>query len=122
MEQYVGSRLDRAIGLKIRWARRALMMRQEDLALAVQIEEDQVVRFEQGAEVISSGTLVKLSKALRKPIIWFFEDIAETMGEPHLSLVNTDLEECLRYLALLRDKNALHIARDVLQVTTETLD
>lgn len=122
MEQKKRCKLDRAIGFKVRWARRALMLRQEDLALALQTDQNQVERFEQGLEALSSENLVKLSQVLKKPVIWFFDDIAETMGQQHLNLVNTDFEECLGHIALLRKKNALHLVKDTLQAATESLD
>lgn len=68
-----GSFLDRAIGLKIRYARRQKFVLQEDLARDLGIETELIDMFEHGKQRVPKKQLYEIALRLAKPINWFYE-------------------------------------------------
>ncbi len=88
----VGHPIDLHVGNRVRQRRRLLGMTQQALAEAVGIRFQQIQKYESGANRVSASRLWELSKALRVPIPYFYEGLAE---DPFAALVaaNGDHEE-----------------------------
>lgn len=107
---------DRAIGLKLRYARRRQFLLQEDLANALSISAPQVDAYEQGKQRMPAETLYAAAALLGQKIDWFYaiEDSQEVKG------LDDDPEyiECLNFLNEIRNRKpeTLTTIRDILKL------
>ncbi len=62
------------LGKKIKLARVELDMNQTDLAKKIKAKQKSISRYENGISMPSVETLVKIAKALKKPIGYFVEE------------------------------------------------
>jgi transcriptional regulator with XRE-family HTH domain len=69
------SAIDRHITKRIRVAREAMGLSQKALAEKLGIAFQQVHKYEAGTNRISAGRLYEASRALRKPVTFFFEGL-----------------------------------------------
>lgn len=76
----LGHPIDRHVGRRIKSRRLIRGLTQEDLAIAVSLSFQQVQKYERGANRVSAGRLYELSKALRVPIQYFFDEYEEDRG------------------------------------------
>jgi transcriptional regulator with XRE-family HTH domain len=75
--------VDRAIGDRVRRARLALMMSQQELGRACGVTFQQIQKNERGINRISIGRLVTMAKTLRQPLSYFVEGALEpSFGPP----------------------------------------
>ncbi|WP_373237825.1 helix-turn-helix domain-containing protein [Cohaesibacter celericrescens] len=65
------------VGSRVRMARTLIGMSQEKLGFALGITFQQIQKYEKGSNRIGSSRLVAISRALNKPIAWFFEGIEQ---------------------------------------------
>jgi len=71
-------KVDKAIGEKIQELRIAMGLSRQQLAAEVGVTHQQLQKYEKGTNRISAGRLAAISKALKKPISYFFEDDGDT--------------------------------------------
>lgn len=75
--------VDKAVGLKIKLFRIACGMSRQQLALKINVTHQQLQKYETGANRVTVGRLVALSKALKKPIVDFFNDDTQVLPNDH---------------------------------------
>lgn len=73
--------VDRHVGLRIRLRRKEIGISQEKLGEALGITFQQVQKYERGANRISASKLWETARALRVPVAYFYEGLAD-MDEP----------------------------------------
>lgn len=101
--------IDLHVGNRVRQRRRLLGMTQQALAEAVSIRFQQIQKYESGANRISASRLWSLSKALRVPIHYFYDGLAdeaavtlETANGDHDATVEIDPFQNNDTVALVR--------------------
>jgi len=101
--------IDLHVGNRVRQRRRLLGMTQQALAEAVSIRFQQIQKYESGANRISASRLWSLSKALRVPIHYFYDGLAdetavtlETANGDHDATVEIDPFQNNDTIALVR--------------------
>jgi transcriptional regulator with XRE-family HTH domain len=70
------SRIDHVIGQRIRLQRTVLGLAQPVIAEKLGVTVQQVQKYETGQNRISAGRLLEISRVLKVPIAWFYEDVA----------------------------------------------
>lgn len=70
--------VNRHLGARIRMRRKALSLTLKDLAHAVDMSHQQILKYEQGGSRISAPVLCQLCEALDVPVEWFFEGLPST--------------------------------------------
>ena len=65
------------LGNKLKLRRLALGLTQTKVAQAINVTFQQIQKYEKGTNGVSSNRLMQLSKFLKVPIIYFFEDFKE---------------------------------------------
>jgi len=78
----VTSNLDAEIGRRLRQARLAENLTQDGLAQRLGISFQQVQKYENGSNRVSSSRLWAIGNALGLPITYFFEDLEQTDISP----------------------------------------
>lgn len=73
--------VDRHVGLRIRLRRKEIGLSQEKLGESLGITFQQVQKYERGANRISASKLWETARALRVPVSYFYEGLAE-LDEP----------------------------------------
>lgn len=63
------------VGERVRLRRRIVGMSQETLAEQIGVTFQQVQKYESGWNRISASRLCAISRSLKAPVAWFFEDI-----------------------------------------------
>jgi transcriptional regulator with XRE-family HTH domain len=66
--------IDREIAKRLRLARIAAGLSQENAASHVGVTFQQVQKYENGTNRVSAGSLALLAQAYGRPVAWFFED------------------------------------------------
>jgi transcriptional regulator with XRE-family HTH domain len=69
--------VDLHVGLRVRLRRKALKISQEKLAESLGLTFQQVQKYERGSNRISASKLYEIASALRAPVAWFFEGLAD---------------------------------------------
>ena len=67
--------IDMHVGSRVRTRRLRLAMSETSLGDALGVTSQQVRRYENGTDRIDAGQLLQLSKILRVPVFFFFEDM-----------------------------------------------
>lgn len=67
--------LDKAIGSKIHELRISRGLSREQLGDQIDVTHQQLQKYEKGANRISSGRLILIARALKVPVLYFFEDL-----------------------------------------------
>ena len=91
------------LGKKLRMRRLSLGLTQTKVAQAINVTFQQIQKYEKGTNGVSSNRLMQLSKFLKVPIIYFFEDFKDFKD---LSL-SEDVNDDLNYSFLSRTFSAL---------------
>ena len=91
------------LGKKLRMRRLSLGLTQTKVAQAINVTFQQIQKYEKGTNGVSSNRLMQLSKFLKVPIIYFFEDFKDFKD---LSL-GEDVNDDLNYAFLSRTFSAL---------------
>lgn len=85
MNDLVDTRLpnpvDLHVGARIRLRRRMQGVSQEKLADALGLTFQQVQKYERGANRVSASKLYEIAAALRAPVAYFFDGLADPAGE-----------------------------------------
>lgn len=74
--------IDVHVGVRIRQRRILLGMSQEKLAEALDLTFQQVQKYERGTNRVGAGRLFALSQALKVPVSYFFDELAEIQTTP----------------------------------------
>lgn len=72
--------VDVVVGSRIRLRRKEVGTSQQALAEAVGLTFQQIQKYENGANRVSSSKLYEIAKALRAPIVYFFEGLPDPEG------------------------------------------
>src|SRR5579862_4487027 len=72
--------IDLHVGARIRMRRRMLGVSQEKLADALGLTFQQVQKYERGANRVSASKLYEIAAALRSPVAYFFDGLADPSG------------------------------------------
>ena len=83
------------LGKKLRMRRLSLGLTQTKVANAINVTFQQIQKYEKGTNGVSSSRLMQLSRFLKVPVTYFYEDYAG-------SQVTVDLEEDLNYSFLIK--------------------
>src|SRR5580692_8901907 len=73
--------VDLHVGARIRMRRRMLGVSQEKLADALGLTFQQVQKYERGANRVSASKLYEIAAALKTPVAYFFEGLADPSRE-----------------------------------------
>jgi transcriptional regulator with XRE-family HTH domain len=73
--------VDLHVGARIRMRRRMQAVSQEKLADALGLTFQQVQKYERGANRVSASKLYEIAAALRTPVSYFFEGLADPSSE-----------------------------------------
>ena len=84
------------LGKKLRMRRLSLGLTQTKVANAINVTFQQIQKYEKGTNGVSSSRLMQLSRFLKVPITYFYEDFAGSQTNP------TDLTEDLNYSFLIK--------------------
>jgi len=74
--------IDVHVGTRVRQRRTLLGMSQEKLAEALDLTFQQVQKYERGTNRVGAGRLFALSQALKVPVSYFFDEMAESQTAP----------------------------------------
>jgi transcriptional regulator with XRE-family HTH domain len=76
--------IDKQVGEAIRRRRTALGLKQDQIAVALEISYQQIQKYEAGSNRVSAGRLAQIAYELRVPISHFFDNL--TFGDPNASV------------------------------------
>ena len=79
------SNFNRHLGSKLRMRRLALGLTQTKVAQAINVTFQQIQKYENGTNGISSLRIMQLANFLKVPVIYFYEDYASFEGESYSS-------------------------------------
>jgi len=69
-------KVDLMIGMKIHELRISMGFSRQQLAAKIGVTHQQLQKYEKGTNRISAGRLAMIAKALKKPVSFFFEEMA----------------------------------------------
>ncbi len=78
---HVPNPVDLHVGARIRMRRRMQSVSQEKLADALGLTFQQVQKYERGANRVSASKLYEIAAALKSPVSYFFDGLADPAGE-----------------------------------------
>ena len=78
---HVPNPVDVHVGLQVRLRRKELKISQEKLAETLGLTFQQVQKYERGANRVSASKLYEIAAALRAPVAYFFDGLADPTGE-----------------------------------------
>jgi transcriptional regulator with XRE-family HTH domain len=81
LESRVPNPVDLHVGARIRLRRRMQGVSQEKLAEALGLTFQQVQKYERGANRVSASKLYEIAAALRAPVSYFFDGLADPASE-----------------------------------------
>jgi len=81
LESRVPNPVDLHVGARIRLRRRMQGVSQEKLAEALGLTFQQVQKYERGANRVSASKLYEIAAALRAPVAYFFDGLADPVSE-----------------------------------------
>jgi len=79
------------LGKKLRMRRLSLGLTQTKVANAINVTFQQIQKYEKGTNGVSSSRLIQLSKYLKVPVTYFFEDFADYNVSPDFGNESVDL-------------------------------
>ena len=103
--------LKQTIGLRVRAARRAEKLSQEQLSERIQRSTETVSNIERAVTLPSLETLERLSRVLKLPMAEFLEDYHHSVRDRKRLRIEMDIRQCLAQLSPAQ----LEIARIQLQ-------
>lgn len=101
--------IDAAVGNQLKIRRKALKLSQTQLGDMLGITYQQIQKYESGANKVSPGRLVHLSKALGVPLTFFFEGVDSAVDTSSIQHHETNTSVLLNkdQMAVLRAYDAL---------------
>ena len=79
------------LGKKLRMRRLSLGLTQTKVANAINVTFQQIQKYEKATNGVSSSRLIQLSKYLKVPVTYFFEDYADYHPGAEINTETTDL-------------------------------
>ena len=79
------------LGKKLRMRRLSLGLTQTKVANAINVTFQQIQKYEKGTNGVSSSRLIQLSKYLKVPVTYFFEDFSDYNANPESPSESIDL-------------------------------
>ena len=79
------------LGKKLRMRRLSLGLTQTKVAEAINVTFQQIQKYEKGTNGVSSSRLIQLSKYLKVPVTYFFEDFADYASGTEATEESSDL-------------------------------
>ena len=79
------------LGKKLRMRRLSLGLTQTKVANAINVTFQQIQKYEKGTNGVSSSRLIQLSRYLKVPVTYFFEDFADYSTTPESGEQSGDL-------------------------------
>ena len=79
------------LGKKLRMRRLSLGLTQTKVANAINVTFQQIQKYEKGTNGVSSSRLIQLSKYLKVPVTYFFEDFADYVSGTEATEESSDL-------------------------------
>ena len=79
------------LGKKLRMRRLSLGLTQTKVANAINVTFQQIQKYEKGTNGVSSSRLIQLSKYLKVPVTYFFEDFADYSANQETAAESLDL-------------------------------
>ena len=79
------------LGKKLRMRRLSLGLTQTKVANAINVTFQQIQKYEKGTNGVSSSRLIQLSRYLKVPVTYFFEDFADYTSQSDTTEDTTDL-------------------------------
>ena len=79
------------LGKKLRMRRLSLGLTQTKVANAINVTFQQIQKYEKGTNGVSSSRLIQLSRYLKVPVTYFFEDYGDYSSPPETANENGDL-------------------------------
>ncbi|GIU67555.1 helix-turn-helix domain-containing protein [Candidatus Phycosocius spiralis] len=105
--------IDKQVGEAIRRRRTALGLKQDQIALALEISYQQIQKYEAGTNRVSAGRLAQIAHELSVPVGYFFDGLAlrehqsitleQTGGPNHLHPSSPPLEQWLDVIGKLKN-------------------
>ena len=108
------------LGKKLRMRRLSLGLTQTKVANAINVTFQQIQKYEKGTNGVSSSRLIQLSKYLKVPVTYFFEDFADYAANPDSGSESVDLN--YSFLIKIFSKLSSSQKSKVLQVLKNTSD
>ena len=102
--------VDLHVGARIRLRRRMQGVSQEKLADALGLTFQQVQKYERGANRVSASKLYEIAAALRAPVAYFFDGLADPTGD-ELNGARTPASEESTVHSFLMTPEGLELAR-----------
>ncbi len=79
------------LGKKLRMRRLSLGLTQTKVANAINVTFQQIQKYEKGTNGVSSSRLIQLSRYLKVPVTYFFEDFADYSAQSDTTEDTSDL-------------------------------
>ena len=110
------------LGNQLKLRRLALGLTQTKVAKAINVTFQQIQKYEKGTNGVSSSRLLQLSKFLKVPIVYFYEDFKDYKDEKDRN--DNGISEDLNYSFLNKTFSALSKTQKekILQVLRNTFD
>jgi len=101
-----GIKTGKAIGALIKHRRRSIGLSQEKLAVALGVSYQQIQRYENGTNLLSTDKLQIIAQVLEMPVGYFFdEEVGDTEGAGKATVGNKSKDES-KMLRLYRNADA----------------
>ena len=100
-----GHPLDRHVGRRVRLRRTLLGLTQQELGEQIGVTFQQIQKYERGTNRISASRLWEISRVLKVPVSFFFEDFREDDGQQSSTDENAISTEELRLLVAFNRLN-----------------
>jgi transcriptional regulator with XRE-family HTH domain len=111
---------DKEIGLRLKVRRQELNITQEQLGEALQITFQQIQKYEKGTNRIASGRLKEISRILKVPPSYFFDDLPDESSRELLTLLNAG--RSLRLVKAFTRIQSIAVQDAVIQLVQQLAD
>jgi len=115
-EVKASTNVDKAVGMRLRIARRELKLSQEKLANKAGLSFQQIQKYEKGVNRVSAGRLHEFAQLLDKPITWFYEDIEINQEIAQTELEDPNYAACLALIREMKGSDKLGLVREFLSM------
>ncbi len=119
------SRVDKAVGQRVKERRRELQLSQKELAAKLGVSYQQVQKYENGDNRISAGMLYQLSAKLECRVSDFFEGIdgeLDSAGLPNIDPgLDADIKKIARYLRSIGNRDLRRRLIELVRIMSESL-
>lgn len=111
--------VDRAVGFRLKKARRAKCMTQADLSQTIDVTCEQLEKYEAGSERIPGSVLYQLADVLEKPSTWFYDDLQSLLDAEDCPSTDADYASCVQLMGKLQGTKYISVIRPMLEWAVE---